>query len=315
MKDKLLLTGANGFLGSYFIKSFDSLFNIVGVYRNKNQVKTAAHVLIDKLDSKTDWSKHLADVDFVVHTAARVHVMKDESLDPISEFRKVNTNGTLNLAKQAADAGVKRFVFISSIKVNGEFTNEDTKFTANDQYIPTDPYGLSKYEAEIGLKEISQNTGMDLVIIRPPLIYGPNVKANFRSMIKWVNKGVPLPFGSINNKRSLVSLTNLVDFIKVCLSHPDAANEIFLISDGVDVSTTELLHQIGNALNKRAKLIPIPVVLMKFVAKMIGKKDIADRIFGNLQLDSGNTNTLLDWQPIVTMEEELKMTVEAYLNE
>jgi nucleoside-diphosphate-sugar epimerase len=244
----------------------------------------------------------------VIHTAARVHIMDDSAADPLTEFRKVNTAGTLNLAQQAADAGVKRFIFISSIKVNGEMTLVDQPFKPNDNYISTDPYGLSKYEAEQGLLAIAEETSMEIVIIRPPLVYGPNVKANFASMIKWINKGVPLPFGAIHNQRSLVALDNLVDFIALCADRaksPKAANQVFLISDGEDVSTTTLLQKVARAFGKKPRLIPVPVWLMTFSAKLIGKGDMANRLFGSLQVDSSKARDLLGWQPVVTMDEQL----------
>jgi nucleoside-diphosphate-sugar epimerase len=250
----------------------------------------------------------------VIHTAARVHIMDDSAADPLTEFRKVNTAGTLNLARQAADAGVKRFIFISSIKVNGEMTLVDQPFKPNDNYIPTDPYGLSKYEAEQGLLTIAKETGMEVVIIRPPLVYGPEVKANFSSMMKWINRGVPLPFGYINNQRSLVALDNLVDFIIHCIDHPKAVNEVFLISDGEDVSTSILLRKVAKAFGKKPKLIPVPVWLMTLAAKLIGKGDVATRLFGSLQVDSSKARELLGWKPVITMDEQLKKTAEAYLS-
>ena len=253
----------------------------------------------------------LQDIDVVIHLAARVHVMADNSNDPLSEFRVVNRDATLVLARMAADAGVKRFIFISSVKVNGEMTSRDHPFKPDDNYIPTDPYGLSKYEAEQGLLALAKETGMKVVIIRPPLIYGPNVKANFASMMKWVNKGIPLPLGAINNQRSLVALENLVGFILHCIDHPKAANEVFLISDGEDVSTTQLLRKVGQALNLqspsaiKAWLVPVPVSIMTFFAKLLGKGDMVNRLFGSLQVDSSKSRDLLGWEPVITMDEQL----------
>ncbi|MDO7597788.1 MAG: NAD-dependent epimerase/dehydratase family protein, partial [Pseudomonadota bacterium] len=228
-------------------------------------------------------------------------------------FRRLNVDGTLNLARQAADAGVKRFVFISSIKVNGEMTLVAQPFKADDNFLPTDPYGLSKYEAEQGLLAIAKETGMEVVIIRPPLVYGPGVKANFSAMMKWIDKGLPLPFGTIHNQRSLVALDNLVDFIALCADRKKsykAANEVFLISDGEDVSTTTLLQKVARAFGKKPRLIPVPVGLMIFAAKLIGKGDIANRLFGSLQVDSSKARDLLGWQPVVTMDEQLAKMVE-----
>ncbi len=224
----------------------------------------------------------------------------------MNEFRIVNVEGTLNLARQASNTGVKRFVFISSLKVNGENTQLGHAFSPNDNFVPKDPYALSKYEAEHGLLALAEETGMEVVIIRPPLVYGPHVKANFASMIKWVNRGVPFPFGMINNKRSLIALDNLVSFIIYCIDHPKASNEVFLVSDGEDVSTTELLQKIAKAFGKRSLLIPVPVWLMSFVAKLVGKADMANRLFGSLQVDSSKARELLGWVPEITMDKQLK---------
>jgi len=251
-------------------------------------------------------------VDVVIHAAARVHIMDDDASDPLAEFRKANVDGTLNLARQAADAGVQRFVFISSIKVNGESTQLGEPFTVEDSIVTQDPYGLSKWEAEQGLFQIAKQTGMQTVVIRPPLIYGEGVKANFAKMMQGVAKGLPLPLGAVHNKRSLLALENLVDFIVLCTHHPKAANQVFLISDGEDVSTTELLQKVGKALGKPARLIPVPVPLMRFAAKLIGKGDVANRLFGSLQVDSSKARELLGWKPVIHMDEQLKKTVAAY---
>jgi len=248
----------------------------------------------------------LKSVDVVIHTVARVHVMNDSGNDLLADFRKVNTDATLNLAKQALRAGVKRFIFISSVKVNGEMTECGEPFQPDNSFVPTNPYGLSKYEAEQGLLALAKETGIEVVIIRPPLVYGPGVRANFATMMCWVDKGVPLPFGAIHNQRSLVALDNLVSFIIYCTDHPKAANEVFLISDGKDVSTTELLQKVAKALGKKAWLIPVPVSWMTFIAKLMGKDDVVNRLFGSLQVDSSKARELLGWQPVITMDEQLK---------
>jgi nucleoside-diphosphate-sugar epimerase len=231
--------------------------------------------------------------------------MKDTTQDPLAVYRESNTHATLNLAKQAVQAGVKRLVFISSIKVNGEWTEQGKPFSANDTHIPTDPYGVSKYEAEQGLKQIAQETGLEVVIIRPPLIYGKGVKGNFASMVRWIQKGVPLPLGAVHNQRSLVALDNLVSFMQLCCVHPQAANETFLIADGEDVSTSELLRRVARAYHVPARLIPIPVSIMTFAANLLGKGAVANRLFGNLQVDSRKARELLGWKPVVTMEAQL----------
>jgi nucleoside-diphosphate-sugar epimerase len=244
--------------------------------------------------------------------------MNDQVSDPLSEFRLVNRDATLVLARLAAEVGVKRFVFLSSIKVNGEMTMPGHSFKPDDIRVPDDPYGLSKYEAEQGLLALAKETHMEMVIIRPPLVYGVGVKANFASMMKWVGKAVPLPFGAIHNQRSLVALDNLVSFIILCADReksPKAANQVFLISDGEDVSTTQLLHKVSQALNhhaplsKRAWLVPMPVTIMTFFAKILGKEDVANRLFGSLQVDSSKARDLLGWKPVVTMGEQLAKMV------
>ncbi|MCF6207916.1 MAG: SDR family oxidoreductase [Ghiorsea sp.] len=311
---KILITGATGFVGGAIIcelLKFDmpiiaSVRNNSGLVPNEvNQIK------ISDISSSTNWVPALGGVDVVIHTAARVHVMDDSSADPLTEFRKVNVAGTLNLARQATESGVRRFVFISSIKVNGEATQPSKPFTPEDNITTQDPYGLSKWEAEQGLFEIAEQTGMQVVVIRPPLIYGEGVKANFAKMMQGVAKGLPLPLGAVHNKRSLVALENLVDFIIFCTQHPKAANEVFLISGGEDVSTTELLQKVAKAMGKPSRLMPVPVALMTFVAKLVGKEDVANRLFGSLQVDSSKARELLGWKPVVTMDEQLKKIVEA----
>ena len=314
----ILVTGSKGFVGQAVVNSLlNAAYDVRACSR---QDDVTSHPRIHSfqnsdLSGSTDWHSALQNVDVVIHLAARVHMMSDSVMEPLTEFRKVNTDATLNLARQAAGCGVKRFVFLSSIKVNGEETNSESKFKPDDSFIPTDPYAVSKYEAEQGLLAIAKETGMEVVIIRPPLVYGPNVKANFASMMKWSNRGVPLPLGAVYNQRSFVALNNLVSFIIHCLEHPKAANEVFLISDGEDVSTTELLRKVASAFGKQAKLMPVPVKMMGFIAKVIGKKEVADRLFGSLQVDSSKARELLDWKPIITMDEQLTKTADAYLNE
>jgi len=314
----ILVTGATGFVGRYLSSELLLKGYHVAVALRRDDIVFPVKMVkknVADLTAQTDWNDALEGVDVVVHTAARVHIKNDSVLDPLLEFRKVNVEGALNLARQAANSGVKRFIFLSSIKVNGEMTTSGQPFKPEDIYTPTDPYGLSKYEAEQSLLELAKETAMEVVIIRPPLVYGPSVKANFLSMIKWVNKGVPLPLGGIHNQRSLVALDNLTSFIICCIDHPKAANEVFLISDGEDVSITMLICKIAKAFDRKVLLIPMPVWLMVLAAKLIGKGDIADRLFGSLQVDSSKARDLLGWKPVVTMDEQLKKTVEAFLNE
>ena len=252
----------------------------------------------------------LKKIDVVIHTAARVHIMQDKAADPLTEFRKTNVNATLALAKQSVSAGVKRFVFISSIKVNGESTNNRQAFRETDKPAPEDTYGQSKLEAEQLLFELAQITPMEVVVIRPPLIYGPGVKANFASLIKIIKKGLPLPFGATANQRSLLAINNLVNFVMLCTAHPAAVNQVFLVADGKDISTTTLLTKIAKAYNRPVRLIPVPVCLMIFIAKLTGKNNISDRLFGNLQIDITKAQQLLGWKPVASMEQQLNKMAE-----
>ena len=266
--------------------------------------------VVQGLSAGSDWSAAVLKQDAVIHAAARVHVMKDQMSNPLAGYRCVNVDGTLQLAKQAAAAGVKRFIFISSVKVNGEATLPGIPFSAEDAPAPLDPYGVSKLEAEQGLREISAQTGMEVVIVRPPLVYGPGVKANFASMMLWVARGVPLPLGSIRNSRSMVALDNLVDLLVTCLKHPAAAGQTFLVSDGEDVSTTQLLRRTAQAMGKPSRLLPVPVDLLQWGAALAGKRDVAQRLCGSLQVDISKTRQLLGWSPPLTLDQGLKKAVE-----
>jgi nucleoside-diphosphate-sugar epimerase len=248
----------------------------------------------------------MARVNVVISCAARAHVMNDEAGDPLTAYRNVNTAGTLKLARQAATEGVKRFIYISSVKVNGKSTTDSHRFTTHDTPSPEDAYGVSKHEAEQELKALAAETGMEVVIIRPPLVYGPGVKGNFASMIKLVEKGLPLPLGAIHNKRSMVALDNLVDLIITCIDHPAAANQTFLVSDGHDVSTTELLRGVARAMGKPSRLIPVPAPLLQWGAALIGKQDMARRLLGSLQVDISHTQECLNWNPPLTVEQGLR---------
>jgi UDP-glucose 4-epimerase len=232
--------------------------------------------------------------------------VKETAPDPLAKFRDVNTEGTLALAEQAYHLGVKRFVFVSSIKVNGEITKPGNPFSTQDIPAPVSHYGISKMEAEKGLMVLSAKTGMEIVIIRPPLVYGPGVKGNFAHMVYWLKKGTPLPFGAIHNQRSFVALDNLVDLLVTCIDHPAAANEIFFVSDDEDVSTTELLHRLGRAIGCPARLIPIPEKLLQAAATLFGRQDIATRLCGSLQVDIEKTKNLLDWTPPLTLDAGLR---------
>ena len=285
----LLITGGTGFVGRALVK------------RLGNQ---PVH-LATRADS-VDWGKVLVGVSTVVHLAARVHVMHDTAADPLTAFRAVNVGGTLKLARQAAATGVKRFVFISSVKVNGERTQPGRAFTEADAHNPQDAYGQSKHEAEQGLRQFSVDTGMEVVIIRPPLVYGPGVKANFAALMRAVQRGWPLPLGAVHNQRSLVALDNLVDFIVTCITHPQAANQTFLVSDGQDLSTTELVRGMAQAAGVPVRLLPVPVWALQAGASLLGKGDAVQRLCGNLQVDISKARSLLGWVPPVSVEEGLR---------
>jgi UDP-glucose 4-epimerase len=309
----ILLTGGTGFLGGALLTALmNEKVRCLG--RQKPSEISVSSFYQSEINTDTDFTAAVKDINVIIHCAARVHVMSDSSFNLLDDFREVNTYGTLKLAQQAADAGVKRFVFISSIKVNGESTELGLPFKPDDAFITSDPYGLSKYEAEIGLRKMALETGMEVVIIRPPLVYGPGVKANFDSMMKWVNKGLPLPLGGINNnKRSLVSVDNLVDLIVTCIDHPNAINQTFLVSDDNDVSTTQLLANMATALGVPNRLIPIPSKWFTVVAKLIGKTAISQRLCGSLQVDISKTKELLNWQPPFSSAESMKKTANVFI--
>lgn len=332
---KVLVTGANGFVGLALWQHLNAIDGTIAIaaVRRVGALKThnACVVTVGDMSNQTDWTSALENVDVVVHTAARVHVMQDAFADPLTEYRRVNVQGTLHLARQAAMAGVKRFVFLSSVKVNGEATLTHTSrsfqtganekvwvplgkpFSANDVPAPQDPYSISKMEAESGLREIAERTDMEVVIIRPPLVYGPRVKANFAAMMHWLAVGIPLPLGAItNNRRSFVALDNLVDLITTCLSHPSATNQTFLVSDGEDLSTADLLRRMGVALGKPARLFYMPPALLKFGATTLNKTGIYQRLCDSLQLDITKTRQLLQWTPPISVDKGLQLTAEGF---
>lgn len=301
MAAKVLLTGATGFVGRAVLLKLGSRVSVT-VGRSTPAYYSGRHFQAE-ISAAANFKAALSGVSVVVHCAARVHMMNDSSSDPLAAFREVNTLGTLSLAKQAAAAGVKRFILLSSIKVNGESTFNDKPFRFDDASKAEDAYGISKAEAEAGLKQIAAETGMEVVIIRPPLVYGPGVKANFAAMLKLAQKNLPLPLGAINNKRSLVALDNLVDLIVTCIDHPKAANQTFLVSDDRDVSTTELLKLMTRAAGKKPWLIPVPMSWLKLAGKLTGKQAVIERLCGNLQVDITHTKQTLGWTPPVTVEE------------
>jgi len=303
---RVLLTGATGFVGGALLRYLSTAGAcVVAAVRSSGTRRFSERVFeVGDISADTQWASALEGTTVVVHTAARAHISQEVSSNPLTEYRGVNVEGTLNLARQAAIAGVKRFVFISSIGVNGNINIRP--FTALDVPHPVEPYARSKWEAEQGLWRIQQATGMELVIIRPPLVYGPGAPGNFGSLVRWVGKGIPLPLGAIHNRRSLVGIDNLVDLIVRCIDHPAAANQVFLAGDGRDLSTTELLRLVGDAMGRPARLIPVPAGVLKLSAALLGRKAMAQRLLGSLQVDISQTCETLDWQPPFTVEEGLK---------
>ncbi|WBU40022.1 UDP-glucose 4-epimerase family protein [Marinobacter alkaliphilus] len=305
---KILLTGSTGFVGKHISTCLGQreIYDLSCAVRKPGSCAFGREIVTGDLNAATDLNSALEGVNVVIHAAARAHIMNDGAVDPLSEYRRVNVDGTLNLARQAAGAGVQRFIFVSSVKVNGELSSEQAPFYPNDTPAPEDAYGISKWEAEQGLKAIAKETGMEVVIVRPPLVYGPGVKGNFASMVKLVRKGVPLPLGSIRNKRSLVAVDNLVDFIVTCIDHPAAANQVFMVSDGEDISTSELLRELGKAMGKPARLVPVPAGLLRLGATVLGKRAVAHRVLGSLQVDISDAKALLGWKPPVSLKEGLR---------
>ena len=306
---KILLTGATGFVGSSLLKELlKSGFKVSAVLREK--VNTLPELVkqypVGNFDKDIDFSKILSGVDCVIHLAGKAHVIDKNKALVSNEFRQINTTATLNLATQSAKIGVKRFIFISSIRVNGNKNNKP--FTEQDRPNPQEPYAISKYEAEQGLLKISQETELEVVIIRPPLVYGVKATGNYGRLLQWVNAKhpIPLPFGLVNNTRSLLALDNLIDFIILCIDHKKAVNEVFLLSDGCDLSTTELLKDMLKIYNKKTLLLPVPTSWMVFFAKLIGREADAIRLFSSLQVDSSKARNLLGWKPVVTMKDQLK---------
>ena len=301
-KKKIIISGASGFIGKHLIASIpNNSFRIYKISRYKTD-SNMNELIIPDINEKVLWKDHLNDTKYIIHLAACAHI-SNKDVTALNKFRTLNTRGTLHFAKEAALAGVKRFIFISSIGVNGTYSTIPFKNTDTPQ--PTEAYSVSKLDAEIGLRKISKQSGMEIVIIRPPLVYGPNAPGNFGKLIKLINSKLPLPLGAIHNKRSLVALDNLVDLIVTCIEHPKAANQTFLVSDDADVSTTELLQKMAEAMGKKAWLLPIPESWLRVCAKIVGKEDIISRLCGSLQVDIQHTKDTLNWHPPVTMSEQL----------
>ena len=309
----MLVTGASGFIGSAVTHRLVGDRMAVRAATHRQTLAPVPGIQIvpnTDIGGEFDWGDALSGCDAVGHAAARVHLVKDSASDPLAEFRRVNVDGALALARKAAEAGVRRFVFLSTVKVNGEVTYPGRPFKADDVPAPEDAYGVSKYEAEVALRRLSATTGMEVVIIRPVLVYGPGVKANFLAMIRAVDRGWPLPLGAIDNRRSLVGVSNLVDLIATCLRHPAAANQTFLVSDDSDLSTTELLKRTAAALGRSARLFPVPPRVLQTGATILAKGKEARRLLGSLQVDISRTRQLLGWSPPMSVDQQLTETAE-----
>ena len=299
-------------MGRSLQKKLDGHFVIMTSRRDK--IENSSRFFRKTISSLENFSDCLNDVEVVIHTAARVHQMNDLAKDPLTEFMETNCSGTLNLARQAAQAGVKRFIFLSSIKVNGEQSHPDKPFRFDDLRKPRDPYGISKARAEEGLLKIAAETKLEVTIIRPPLVYGPDVKANFAALLRLASKNLPLPLGSVYNKRSFVALDNLISLIVTCIDHPKAVNQIFLVSDDDDVSTAKLFTIMVEAFGKEARLFSISPFLLRGIARLVGKEDIIDRLCGDLRLDIEHTKNTVNWAPLLSVSDGVKLCVPNLFN-
>lgn len=312
----ILVTGASGFIGNKLVEQLlaSGLYNLTVVSRSRvnNFPSGVSLIHIESIEKTTDWSLALKEIDVVIHCAARVHAVNDNHNEALKQFRAVNVDATMALASQSLASNVKRFIFISSIGVNG--INNTKPFTVADEPNPAEDYAISKFEAEMGLKQLLEGTNTEFVIVRPPLVYGLNAKGNFGHLFKLAQKRIPLPLGAIYNKRSLVSLDNLVDLIRICISHPKAKNQTFMVSDDHDVSTTDLVRLVAQASGKGAMLLPIPVWCLKFIASCFGKKSMATKLCDSLQVDITHTKQLLGWSPPLTIEQGIARCFERKSN-
>ena len=311
---RILVTGATGLVGRALLARLGTdgrhQVQLAARRRSPAGAQGMAEFVVGEFDAETSWQEALAGVEVVVHLAGRAHQVPEASPNPVAAFRRVNVEGTLRLAQVAAAQGAKRFIFISSVKVNGE--GRELAYTEVDQPSPQDDYGRSKHEAEACLRGLSARLGMETVVIRPPLVYGPGVRANFRSLLNWVHRGIPLPLGAVRNRRSFVGVDNLADMIVTCIDHPAAGNETFLVSDGEDLSTPELLHRLGRALEVPVSLMPMPTWVLRAGAALLGRRGAIDRLCGSLQVDITKARTLLGWVPPLSVDQSLARTADAF---
>lgn len=309
--EKFLITGADGFVGKELCKTLASKgYLVYGATRIPYEPSCfTRNIVVGDINSTTDWKEALNGCDVIIHLAARVHVMHETADDPLMEFRRLNVDVTEHLARCAATAGIKRFVYVSSIKVNGEQTKKGERYTEYATPAPHDPYSISKWEAEQALHRVAKETGLEIVIVRPPLVYGADVKGNFAKMISVVRHGVPLPLASVNNKRSLIYVKNLADALILCATHPVASGNTYLVSDGEDVSTSDLLRKLALSMGRLPRLFLFPIFLLKLAAKVLGKSDQVDRLLGSLQVDSSKIRRELGWVAPFSLSDGLKATV------
>jgi nucleoside-diphosphate-sugar epimerase len=309
---RLLVTGANGFVGRLLCPDLLQRGHEIRAAQRQIQPGDSAYeqVAVGDIDECTDWGPALQGVETLIHLAGRAHVMQEASEDPLSLYRQVNVAGSRCLAQQAAAAGVRRLIYLSSIKVNGERTGEHP-FRETDAPAPEDAYGLSKWEAEQALQKVASETGLELVIVRPVLIYGPGVKGNLLRLSRLIRRGFPLPLKSIDNRRSLLGIDNLLAFLDVCVTHPAAAGEVFLISDGVDFSTPELIRAMAAAMGLKPRLLPFPPGWLRGLAGLLGRSTEVERLCGNLQVDIGKSARLLGWHPVVPVTDGLRQMLQA----
>lgn len=316
---RILVTGATGFVGRGIVMRLreQGRFSVcAGVYRNAlDPVPGIGYIQTGDVKDPSSWRDAMRGIDVVVHAAARVHVLRENMDNSLAQHRAVNVAGTLNVARAAAASEVQRFIFISSIKVNGERTSPNEPFVADTQPAPADPYAISKLEAEVGLREIASSGGMQLTIVRPPLVYGPGVKANFQSMMTWLHRGVPLPLSAVTkNRRSLVALDNLADLVATCVEHPAAGNQTFLVADGEDLSTSDLLRRLGRALGRPARLFPVPVGILSGMMRMAGREEFGRRLLESLEVDIAKTREQLGWRPPLSVDRGLELVARAFLD-